>query len=1818
MPVVYLTKTIQRIVRSISTSAQFSVFFSLFLLLFLPCLVISQEHDATVFVPAQGEDYALALSPSERDWLKAHPAIILGYADSQEPQLIVNPDGSYSGIVVDLLHELNRRLGTAIQLEAYPVQELIKKGKNGEIDGICNLHPEYAKRLNMLQTKGYFQNYPAIFARKDLVFNGPSDIYGKTVAIIDKAFFSEKIVQKYKDQVVIKRVKSALGGLQSLESGEADIFIGVSHNSYLVSKYQLYDIAAKYIYTDYADKTVVAIRSDWPQLVEILNKGLSTFSDADLNATVAKWVKGPEQNPRPRLTVEERNWLAQHPNIELGYTDAFEPAVIVNEDGSYRGTLVDILKLLNQRLGTDIKLTIGPVPDVLRQVTNKELAGVLSLHPKYADKLGWLKTKHYMNSYPTVFAKKGFTFTGSSDLAGKKIAIIDKVFFSQNLVDLYGEGATLVKVSNAREGLERVKDGTVDLYIGSSRNSYLLSKYQFFDLVASFQFYEHPTPNVMAVRNDWPELVAILNKGLAAISFEEIESILRKWVSVPEPKKTIQLSEEERDWLDANSRIRVGVSPIPPYMFSENGKAQGYLVDMMERLISQVGLTAEYSMRPLTENLSGVKSGELHTILGMLHSEERAGFMYFSDNTMKMQMAIFTRTVRSGISDASSLAGKVIASYKGYGFEPVIKKYLPHASIVRADDTEGMLRLVASGEADAAVQELHSGEYILRDGFINSVSRKGSFAPSGMPLLTGSEFGVSKKFPLLYSILNKSYNAFPESEKNRVWRKWFANVPEQEKTIELTDEERAYIAEHPTVQFGFMVEYDPYLMVDETGLQSGILVDLGAELSRKLGIDIEIQGFKTIPDLMKASEAKAIDVLYAILPQRAEKRGLLQTDIYLHSYISIYTRDGERVTTPDDMVGKSVSLAKDAAYLKLFVEPYLEKLTVVPVNTPADGLRMLAEGQVDMYVGSSTHKILLNKYRIGGVSQAYIHTEEGMPFVMGIRPDRPELVSILNKGLASLGKNGIDDIVIKWLRTPEQEEAITLSTEEKAWLNQNHTVRVRAVDWPPYLIIKENELPQGIAIEYLKLISKRTGINFEYEVGNQPFAEFLESMKQRRGIDMTALIVQDVEREQYVSFSVPYLSSPYVIFAREKEETFLDINGLTGKTLAVPRGSIMQHLLERDFPDIRLVLFDNNEQALHAVSTGKVGAYIGNLTVSSHIIQKRGLSNLRVVASTPYGDQVLSMGNRNDWPELTSIIDKAMASITEEEKTTIRNKYTALRYEQGIDRALVVRWVLILGITASAMMVLFIIWNRQLRLQVRVRTADLETEIVERKQVANALRDSEEKFRYLVEQSPTSIQVLNIDGTVVKVNQAWMDLWGISEEVLPEILAKYNIFEDEAVKSIGLMPLVEKAFKGERVTLPVVEYDADSTMQKLEVRNKSAHKRWVQMRLYPIRNSQGTIINIIGIEENLTEQKRAEDALHRNFAYLEHVTGTVADAIYSVKMPDRIIEWANDSYQVMGFDQKECIGHSTKIFYSNELEYQSFGKSLADAIEAGDQVLHVEANLRRKNGDLFSGEISTTIYRENDEVVSVTSLIRDITKRKQVEEEIKQYQERLKSLASQLTVVEEAERRRIAAGLHDHIGQILAFARIQLAKAKKYAPDNKQFALLDDISQSILRVIEDTKALIFDLSSPLLNELGLDAAVTDWLENQVKKRYGLNYTYTLEGLDFELSELEQVILFRNFKELILNVVKHAQASTIDVRLSCNEQQLFLTVSDNGVGFDPQHVSEKTSDDGGFGLFSIQERMAEMSGALSLVAEKGQGCIATLSLPVDFKEIEIDT
>jgi PAS domain S-box-containing protein len=158
------------------------------------------------------------------------------------------------------------------------------------------------------------------------------------------------------------------------------------------------------------------------------------------------------------------------------------------------------------------------------------------------------------------------------------------------------------------------------------------------------------------------------------------------------------------------------------------------------------------------------------------------------------------------------------------------------------------------------------------------------------------------------------------------------------------------------------------------------------------------------------------------------------------------------------------------------------------------------------------------------------------------------------------------------------------------------------------------------------------------------------------------------------------------------------------------------------------------------------------------------------------------------------------------------------------------------------------------------------------------------------------------------------------------------------------------------------------------------------------------------LRRELEERKRAEEALRESRDYLVRLTNSMWDAVLSVRMPERVIEWANDSFRLIGYEPEECVGRTTEFLYSDRNEFLDFGNKLKKAFRAGKDILHAEQSLRRKTGEVFPAEITTTIFKERGEVAHVTSIVRDITERKRAEKVLRDSEERYRSLFERVPV----------------------------------------------------------------------------------------------------------------------------------------------------------------------------------------------------------------------
>ncbi len=222
-------------------------------------------------------------------------------------------------------------------------------------------------------------------------------------------------------------------------------------------------------------------------------------------------------------------------------------------------------------------------------------------------------------------------------------------------------------------------------------------------------------------------------------------------------------------------------------------------------------------------------------------------------------------------------------------------------------------------------------------------------------------------------------------------------------------------------------------------------------------------------------------------------------------------------------------------------------------------------------------------------------------------------------------------------------------------------------------------------------------------------------------------------------------------------------------------------------------------------------------------------------------------------------------------------------------------------------------------------------------------------------------------------------------------------------------------------------------------------------------------------------------------------------------------------------------------------------------------------------------------------------------------DELRRSQTQLRALATELNLTEQKERKRLATELHDYLAQLLVVVRMKLRQAIPGASGDRTVELLRDADQALTQSLDYTRCLVAELTPPTLKEFGLLESLT-WLGEQMQ-RHGLPVVMQQQTTTLALPEDQAVLLFQSVRELLFNVLKHANATRaiVDVTIT-NHEWLELTVSDDGCGFVSMPSDHQGTGTARFGLFSITERMAAMGGELLIESSPGHGTKATIRTP----------
>jgi PAS domain S-box-containing protein len=463
------------------------------------------------------------------------------------------------------------------------------------------------------------------------------------------------------------------------------------------------------------------------------------------------------------------------------------------------------------------------------------------------------------------------------------------------------------------------------------------------------------------------------------------------------------------------------------------------------------------------------------------------------------------------------------------------------------------------------------------------------------------------------------------------------------------------------------------------------------------------------------------------------------------------------------------------------------------------------------------------------------------------------------------------------------------------------------------------------------------------------------------------------------------------------------------------------------------------------------------------------------------------------------------------------------------------------------------------------------------------LEVSERKYRELVENAHEGIWIIDEKGLIKFANRRMREITGHNT------LENRNIYDLTDQENRKLLEGVMAQNRQNSVA-----------QEELDLNCKNQSLASVIISSVPLFE-EGHFVGAFAMFSDITALRETEKRFRKIFA-------EAAIGITLVDVDGQLLD-ANPAFlKMLGYEKHEVLGKSFQnLLHPDDARtsarlFKELWGGKRDSYSKENRYLH-------KDNRVVWGQVTVSMLRDVGGLPQFAiAMIADITDRKKAEEDIRTYQGQLQSLASLLSLTEERERRRLATDLHDHIGQALAISKIKLGVLQKSVIAEDQAKHLREVRELIEQMIQDTRSLTFELSLPVLYELGFEAAV-EWYAKHIRSQHGIKVHVQKDLLPIPMDDEIKVLLFRSVRELMINIVKHAQAHNARVTIRREGEDVNIAVEDDGVGIQDILQDSRLRSNGGFGLFSIRERLHYLGGQVEVESENGQGTRITLMVPL---------
>ncbi|WP_028581820.1 transporter substrate-binding domain-containing protein [Desulfogranum japonicum] len=940
------------------------------------------------------------------------------------PIKFTDRQGKPAGILPEYWKLLEQKTGLTFDFqEVATFEKSLEMVKNGEADLHAGLYFTEERSRFLEYSEPVLELKYYIYASSDIPPPETLDQTRGFVIGIVQGGFTENYIKKNSPDSQYKIFKDFDSLFEAVLAGEIKVFVSSDiHLNYYLSTHNLQN-SFRHSASTLSERVYYGATSRANSaLMQKIQHGQRHVSHYEKEQLRQRWLHFKVDEPVSpllvTLTSEERDWVQNHPVLRVS-NEMDWPPFDFNQKGQPMGLSIDVLDEIASRTGLHLQYVYGHAwHELQKMVENKDIDIVHSLTRSASrEKFILFTTPYISNQMVVITAENAPVIKSVEDLQDKTVAVVEG-YNQKDVLQKKFKDIHLLSVDSPLAALKKVSSGQADatvLFNGVA--SYLMHTHLLTNLKFVQEFSvegEAPHELFIGVRNDWPILRSILQKGLDSLTHDEMNAIRRKWITQQVESGNdvqISLSEEEKTWIKEKKSIVLGADHNwPPFEFIDSaGNYAGLASDYVKLIEQRTGLHVEIRPGVWADVMKQMQQGELDGLACAVETEDREGYLSFSSPYLTVPTVIVVNRERFDIRSIHDLSGKTVSINKGSYMHEWLKKRYPQLKLHLTGSNEASLEAVSYEEADAYIGNLAVADYIIRKRLLTNLK-----VVKKLPeMQTSISIAIDGKQQVLNRIIQKALDSVSENEHQRIMENWY--TASTENIINFTPEEKQWIQEHPAVLISGDPGWAPLTYIDGKGQVQGIVAEYFQLLAEKSGLQFEFSYVDTWSDVLGSMQTGAIDIINAVAQSSERSRYMNFTDPYMNMDLVLITRDDVKFLKGlDQVTGWRVGAVRDHISAAYILADYPD-MHLQLYDTTQKGLQALSRNNVDVFVTDIptfeyyAKQSSLTNLKISGL------TRYAFSLSIGVRKDMPELLSILNKTLGQLTQKEKNEIYSNWV-----------------------------------------------------------------------------------------------------------------------------------------------------------------------------------------------------------------------------------------------------------------------------------------------------------------------------------------------------------------------------------------------------------------------------------------------------------------------------------------------------------------------------------------------------------------------------------------------------------------------------------------------------------------------------------------------------------------------------------------------------------------------------------------------------------------------------------